>query len=444
VRNEADDPIGTLFSFSYLEDDASAARRPVTFVFNGGPGSSSAWLNLGGIGPRRVVLQSPVPHPTPPFEVIDNANSPLQATDLVFIDPVGTGFSRLRGKGSPSDFYGTPQDAANIARFIESWLSEHHRWDSPKFLIGESYGTVRANLLSAVLMNSGDGLRAITLNGVILIGHDGGLVPLESETRFQTNFTTLAAAAWYHNRVERRNRTFEQFIAGAAEFAQNELGPALDAGLRVTSDPARMTHLSERMAEFTGLSAGYLRGKNLRVSQVTFSHELLREQGMDLGLYDSRSTLPAKIQLDAVGLNPEAPLADVADDPSVADIAPAFAGALHDHILRELNVTIDEPYRLLSNLQDQWKSVGARIDPAAALVNSMRRNPRLQVMFAGGWYDLIAGTIGAAEYGASRQIPPDRTVIKKYTAGHMVYLGDANEQFCRDVAEFIINAANPK
>jgi carboxypeptidase C (cathepsin A) len=240
VRNEADDPIGTLFSFSYLEDDASAARRPVTFVFNGGPGSSSAWLNLGGIGPRRVVLPSPVPHPTPPFEVIDNANSPLRATDLVFIDPVGTGFSRLRGKGSPSDFYGTPQDAATIARFIESWLSEHHRWDSPKFLIGESYGTVRANLLSAVLMNSGDGLRAITLNGVILIGHDGGLVPLESERRFQTNFTTLAAAAWYHNRVERRNRTFEQFIAGAAEFAQNELGPALDAGLRVArSYPAR-------------------------------------------------------------------------------------------------------------------------------------------------------------------------------------------------------------
>jgi hypothetical protein len=168
---------------------------------------------------------------------------------------------------------------------------------------------VRANLLSALLMSSSAGIRAITLNGVILIGHDGGLVPLDSDRRFQTNFTTLAAAAWYHNRVERRNRTFEQFIAGAAEFAQNEFGPALDAGVRLTSDPARMTHLS---------------------------------------------------------------------------------------------------------------------------------------MFAGGWYDLIAGTIGAAEYGATRRLPTDRAVIKTYAAGHMVYLGDSNQQFCRDVAEFVTNAANPK
>jgi carboxypeptidase C (cathepsin A) len=441
LKKDAGEPIGSIFSFSYLEDNAAASKRPVTFVFNGGPGSSSVWLHLG-IGPRRLALKVPNPRVSPPYLLLDNPDSPLAVSDLVFVDPVGTGFSRFVGKGSAADFYGSNQDANSVAQFIERWLTENRRWQSPKFLLGESYGTVRASLLTAVLLggSSGVALRGISLNGLILAGHDGGLVPLDSETRFQTNFTTQAASAWYHDRVDHAGRSFEQFIDAARNFAANVLMPALTGSATGKLDSAQMTRVSEGMSAFIGLPAGYIRANGLRISSVEFGHALLADEGMDIGLFDTRFTLPKKPSHDAVGLAPVA-FGDPADDPVLSQVTPAFAGAFHSYLATELGVSIDGPYVLLADIENQWKNNGPPIDPGETLVNAMRRDRDLQVMFLGGWFDLIAGTIGAAEYGAAKRLPPGRSNVKAYLSGHMCYLGESAPSVGRDVSAFIAKAS---
>lgn len=436
VRNVAGDAIGSMFSFSYLEDGASASR-PVTFVFNGGPGSSSLWLHLG-IGPKRVALSDPKPKVTPPYLLVDNPDSPLAVSDLVFIDPIGTGFSQILGKGAAADFYGNNQDARSVTQFIERWLDEHRRWNSPKFLMGESYGTVRASLLTALLMGGSDNVavRGIALNGLMMVGHDGGIVPLDSEARFQTNFTTMAASAWYHNRVERGGRSFEQFIDAARTFSTQDLAPALANGRLSTAELAR---LSESMAAFIGLSPGYIRQHNLRISAVNFSRALLGEQGIDVGLFDARFTLPKKAATDAIGLGGEG-VGNATDDPVLSLVTPPFVGAFRTYLWKDLGVVVDQPYIALADLESQWKDSGPRVEPGSALVNAMRRNPELQVMFLGGWFDVLTGAIGAAEYAIEKRLPRDRTTVKSYASGHMCYIGDAASAVGRDVIAFIDKA----
>lgn len=439
LENAAGEPIGSVFSFAYLADGATPAQRPVMFIFNGGPGSSSAWLHLGGVGPRRLSIDAP-PGPKPsPTRLADNPDSPLGVADLVFIDPVGTGFSRIRGKGSPGDFYGNNQDADSIAQFIERWLTTNHRWESPKFLMGESYGTVRASLLAGVLLGESGAiaLRGIGLDGIVLIGHDGNLIPLDDDRRFETNLTTMAASAWYHGRADRQGRTFEQFIAAAREFATRDLGPALEAGAGRALATADLTRLSETMAGFVGLPAAYLRAKNLHVSAVDFAHDLLGDTGSDLSLYDARYVLPKRNSGAPVGILGEGPAFSVADDPQVARIAAPFAIAMHTYLSGELGVGLDEQYVLLANIEDAWKNSGPRVDSGESLVNAMRRNPALRVLFLGGWYDVVTGTIGAAEYSIAKRLPAGRASLKAYHSGHMCYLGDTAGPVGRDVSAFI-------
>ncbi|RYG47258.1 septum formation initiator, partial [bacterium] len=207
MTNLGGDPIGEIFSFTYLKEGKPEARRPVMFVFNGGPGSSSIWLHMGVVGPRRVVLDREVdPSPVPPFRVEDNPDCLLDVADLVFIDPVGTGFSRILGKGRPEDFFGVDEDADSMAQFIERWLTKHGRWDSPKFLMGESYGSARAALLPRALMGgptyTGQ-LRGITVDGIVLLGTtmESPANPVDEDERLarvSRALPSLAATAWYH------------------------------------------------------------------------------------------------------------------------------------------------------------------------------------------------------------------------------------------------------
>jgi carboxypeptidase C (cathepsin A) len=441
VKNDAGEPIGTIYSFSYIQAKPPlGSRRPVTFVFNGGPGSSSAWLHLG-IGPRIVSVNPTDARLGPPYTLKDNPDSPLVATDLVFIDPVGTGFSHVVGKGAPADFFGSNQDAQTIGAFIEHWLSEHGRWQSPKYLAGESYGTVRASLLTAVLARGGHGvaLRGISVNGLIFIGHDGGLVPLDSSTRFQTNFTTMAASAWYHNRVDHSGRTFEQFIDAARTFASATLGPVLQKGNEI--EMAEVVSVSQTMASFLGIPPGYLQAKRLRISSLEFARTLLADRGKEVSLFDARFTTNGKLPNDAVGLTP-AGEGDVTDDALLSRITPLFAGAFHTYLQSELGVHTDSPYVLLADVESQWKNDGPRVDPGNTLVNAIRRDPDLKILFMGGWYDVIAGTVGAAEYASEKRLPPGRAEVKAYQSGHMCYLGSAGTEVGRDIATFITSTSS--
>jgi carboxypeptidase C (cathepsin A) len=432
IRDASEEAIGSIFSFSYIMDDVgSASQRPVLFIFNGGPGSSSVWLHMGVLGPRRVDLQGVNGRQTPPFGPIDNPDSVLAVADLVFIDPIGTGFSRYYGNGTPEDFYGVQEDAGAVIQFIEHWLNSHKRWDSPKFILGESYGTVRANVLAKRLMGGvADGvLRGINLNGVILVGGEGGLEKAQGEERYQIGFSTMAATAWYHERVDRAGRSLEQFTAEADKFAAAELIPALKSGDALS--PAEKTRLAKTISGFIGLSESYILSKNLRIDDHDFGRQLLADKGLLVGNYDSRYTLPLAGSADD----------PVADDPAMGQYTPPFAGAFNTYIRTELGVDIDESYILIAfkDVNFAWKDNGG--DTGADLVTAMRRNPQLRLMSAQGWFDL-GGAVGSAEYGiAQRGLPADRVTSKHYASGHMCYVGETGKIMAADLREFIVKAS---
>lgn len=442
ITNLTGEPIASIFAFSYIAKGNDPAR-PVMFVFNGGPGSSSVWLHMGAVGPRRLVLDAEVnPTSVPPFGVRDNPFSVLDVADLVFIDPVGTGFSHAVGTAKDSDFYGVDADADAVARFIEAWLSEHGRWNSPKYLMGESYGSVRAAVLPRALLGGpfyGGTMRGITIDGVIMLGlslearRSGGAPAPGAPAREPLLLPAMAATAWYHQRVNRAGQTAAQFHDAAARFAAEEYAPALialDGGTLGAADKAR---IAQRLAGFTGLSAKVWEDAGLRMGHLPFLKALLADQGLEAGAYDSRYTLPLAGSLGD----------PVADDPAMGRYVPGFVGAFHDMLHRDLKVTMPLPYSSITwvTLNPVWNWDRVGIPPApgfgAELAAAMRRNPRLRVMAASGLYDLV--TTAAAGEAQIRQagLPTDRTTLHNYESGHMLYLGDTAPQFANDVRAFI-------
>lgn len=439
IANLAGEPIASIFSFSYIAKGNDPAR-PVMFVFNGGPGSSSVWLHMGAVGPRRLVLDAEVdPTSVPPFGVRDNPFSVLDVADLVFIDPVGTGYSHALGNARDSDFYGVDADADAVARFIEAWLSEHGRWNSPKYLMGESYGSVRAAVLPRALLGGpfyGGTMRGITIDGVVMLGlsldtgrtgKPGGL------TGEQRILPAMAATAWYHQRIDRAGRTVAQFHDEAARFAVDEYGPALaalDAGTLGAADKAR---IAGRLAAFTGLSAKAWSDAGLRIASASFLKGVIADKGLEAGAYDSRYTLPL-----AGGLGDP-----VADDPAMGRYVPGFVGAFHDMLHRDLKVTMPIPYSSITwvtlNPQWNWERVGIPPAPSygAELAAAMRRNPRLRVMAASGLYDMVTTATAGAEQIRQAGLPADRVSLRNYESGHMLYLGETAPQFASDVRDFI-------
>lgn len=437
LRDTAGEATGSIFSFSYVAEPRKGdAPRPVLFIFNGGPGSSSMWLHLGLLGPRKVAFRDVTPAQVPPFRLEDNPDSLLAVADLVFVDPVGTGFSRYWGKGKATDFYGTEEDAASIVQFVSRWLDGNHRWDAPKFLLGESYGTTRVNLLSRRLMGGFmDGqLKGIALNGVILVGGDGGLARPEGNDAFLVGFTTQAATAWYHGRADRAGRTFDRFIADAEGFARDALLPALAAG--PTLDPAARRAIAARQAGFVGLPIDFLVAHDLRVSQQDFQRALLADKGEVVGTYDTRYVLPvANSRGDPVS-----------DDAAMGQYTAVFAGALNTYLRDELGIDIPDDYVLIDwvNVNLKWNYHREDTDAGADLAAAMRRNPDLRLMTAEGWFDLF-GAVGGARYGiAQRHLPADRVTAREYWSGHMCYVGEAGVQMASDLKDFIVGASIPR
>jgi carboxypeptidase C (cathepsin A) len=301
------------FSISYLAKDAPAADRPITFAFNGGPGSSSVWLHMGLLGPKRVQVPGDGQAAgAPPFPVVDNQDSLLLASDLVFVDPIGTGLSRVVLGGKNADHWGVDEDAKSVARFIRRYLSTHDRWASPKYVLGESYGGIRGPLLVRELQG---GMNSVALNGLVLVSPalDMGLVDgQENDAALATVVPTYAATAWYHKALAARPDKLDAYLAEVCAWVTDEYVPALFKGRDLPED--RREEIVRKLSQYTGISPEYIRRANLKVSTDRFRRELLRDRGLVVGRLDTRYT----------GTEPDAAGEVPSGDPMSAGISGAF------------------------------------------------------------------------------------------------------------------------
>ena len=334
LLDDKGEPKASIFTFAYVKDAVKdPATRPVTFVWNGGPGSSSIWLHMGSLGPRRVVVPSDAKDDgPPPYRFEDNAASPLDVTDLVFVDPVGTGWSRALGKHESKEFWGLNEDADTITELIRTWVTENKRWASPKYLLGESFGTMRA----AAVAGRMEGEAAMSLNGVILISqcldYQGSTPEHDNLIAYVTYLPTMAATAWYHGKVKDRPADLRAFLVEARAFAVDEYAPALFKGNRL--DPASRARIRQRLSRFTGLSEDYLEQADLRPLAGRFLKELLRAEGKTVGRLDGRYLGE---DVDRLAEQPDG-------DPASYAISSAYVAGLNTYLADSLAVKMDRPY----------------------------------------------------------------------------------------------------
>lgn len=437
LRDESGNPTASIFSTAYIADGTTDPRtRPVAFVFNGGPGSASLWLHMGVFGPQRLVLPDVQDDGAAPYDIVENTYSILDVADLVFVDPVGTGWSRALGEHEGSEFWGVDEDAESLAAFMRMWLSEHQRWNSPKFLLGESYGTMR---IGALLNQLEGGFTDVSINGIALIstvldfrfddtsnGNDVGFVGL---------MPGFAATAWYHGRVDRSiwDNDINTFLDAARTFAIEEYMPALMYGVSLPAErKARIVH---ELSQFTGLSESFLDRANLRVSLQRFQRELLRDQGLSVGRLDSRYT---GREVDGVGDRPE-------QDPSFYGIDGSYTASMLDYFTRTLGVDITEYYSSIGAVREWNWDVGqsggnSYINVAPWIARAMRQNSDLEVLVAQGHYDLATPFFAAELMFNQPGFDQDRVHFKYYEAGHMMYIHQPSlVEFTTDIRALITN-----
>jgi carboxypeptidase C (cathepsin A) len=443
IRDENDKPYGSIFYVAYTLDGADAQTRPVSFLYNGGPGSASLWLHLGSFSPVRVETDSPTPTAGPPFKLVSNQYSLLDKSDLVFIDAPLTGYSRAVGKATNKDFAGVDQDLRAFDRFIQRYLTVNQRWNSPKFLIGESYGTTRSAALADMLGNDG-----VQLNGVVLISSilNYGIRAGGYDNVYIFNLPSYAAAAWYFNKISNKPADLAAWVERARVFASGPYAQALFAGHNLSE--AQLDSVAKEMSRLTGLSVDYVKEANLRISPTRFRKEVLRDDRRTLGRYDMRFE---GVDIDAAG---ETPSYDASD----AGITGAFVAALHDYLERELKYESTDTYRPSAGDIGAWDwkhrptsggpGMGSeQSEPwvAADLGSAIRKNPHLKVFSANGYFDL-ATPFFATEYDlAHMDLDPKlrgNVQFGYYPSGHMIYLNvDALHQLRDDLAAFIAKSA---
>lgn len=441
LRDEQGEPRATIFSFAYTRSEAkdtSTRNRPVAFVWNGGPGSSSVWLHMGTFGPKRVDVPSDARDAgVPPYDLVDNPSTPLDLTDLVFVDPVGTGFSRALGEHENEEFWGLEEDAQSIAEFIREWITENGRWNSPKYLIGESFGTTRAAAVAGLLEG---GEPVIRLNGLVLVSQAldyEGSTPSHDNTRsYLTYLPTYAATAWYHGKVD-KSVPLERFLEQARAFTYDEYAPALLRGSRL--DPKTRTHLAERLSYFTGLDQKYIELSDLRILADRFRKELLRTAGKAVGRLDSRYVVD---EIDDLAETPDGDAASYAVDG-------AYTATLNELMRRELGVETDRPYNVSGSdeLGSKWRWMPTTdtyhepvfVNVARQLSQAMRRNPSLRVLVASGYFDFATPFFDAEITFDRYGLPRDRVRMTYYEAGHMMYLHRPSmDRFLKEVREFLV------
>ncbi len=423
LHNADGDPTCEVFTVAYTEDGQPAGSRPVTFVWNGGPGSSSMWLQMGSYAPVRVAVPSDATAPRPGTPLGPNADSLIDITDLVFIDAPGTGYSRLVGKGTADMFYGIDEDARAFDDTIRGWTTKYERWSSPKFLFGESYGTTRAANVVNLLQNDGMAISGVVLLSSVLDYNalDNNQGPSE-DLPYMNFVPTEAAVAWYHHKVPSNPPALAPFLDEVRAFALGPLGDALQAG--DTLSPARKHAIAEKLHEYIGLDTAYIERANLRVDPSRFEHALLGDEGLSTGRLDGRYEGP-EIDKTADSIQ-----YDVTSDSALTD---AFEGAFSGYVRSDLNYRVDRPYLGVAydTVSAKWKFRRTRAVTAPNVADDLRqaiiKNPYLHVFSANGLFDLATPFAGT-EYTLSHLdlAPSLRSHIEYgyYPSGHMVYLND--------------------
>jgi carboxypeptidase C (cathepsin A) len=432
------DPVAKLFYVAYFKKDAKAEDRPVTFFYNGGPGSSTVWLHMGSLGPKHVVTDTDEHMPAAPYKLVDNANSLLDTSDLVFIDMPGTGFGRLVGKDAAKAFWGVDEDANAFARFIQRFITRYNRWNSPKYIFGESYGTTRSAVLADILENG----KSIDLNGVILLSQifnfttdiDGPTANPGVDLPYVLALPTYAATAWYHKKLPQQSAALEPFLKEVEEFATGPYTHALALGTDLTAEEKQA--VAEKLHGYIGLPVAYLLKASLRVSGGEFEKTLQDDQDLTTGRLDTRFSGP---NLDSLSEGAEY-------DPQSSAISSAYVALFNDYVRKDLKFGEGQTYLPEAQFGSaQWDFVHRgnpiSLNVANDLAEAMKTNPRLHVMVNGGYYDL-ATPFFAAQY-EEKHLPIPQSLAKNiefdwYESGHMVYVRDESLKQLHDrVAAFI-------
>jgi len=432
IKNQAGETEANIFFIAYTLDHAEGApARPLLFSFNGGPGSSSVWLHLGALGPKRVRMMDDGEMPPPPYRLVENEHSWLDLADLVFIDPVGTGYSRATKPELASKFFGLQGDIASTGEFIRMYLTRYERWSSPLFLAGESYGTTRAGGLSGYLID-----RGIAFNGIILVSTVMNFQTLSfgqgNDLPYVLYLPSYTATAWYHKKLSPDlQQNLRKTLDEVERWATNEYAAALAKGDRLTQEERQA--VADRLARYTGLEKRYIENSNLRIEIQRFDKELLRQTGRTVGRLDSRFK-----GRDAIGVSERPDF-----DPSMAAIRPPYTVALNDYVRTELGYKSDLEYYILGGGIGRWDwgNINGYADTSEGLRSAFAKNPYMKLFIASGYYDL-ATPYFAAEYTLSHMnLYPDlRGNIKSsvYEAGHMMYIDKKSlVQLKKDVSDFV-------
>ncbi len=436
IRDDDAKPTASVFYVAYTLDGADPAKRPVTFFYNGGPGSSSVWLHMGSFAPVRVKTANPEFIRPAPYGFGPNPDTLLDKTDMVFIDMVGAGYSRPLGDATGKDFWGVDQDVDAFAKTIMGWTDDNSRWTSPKFLFGESYGTTRSAALAYQLQE-----RGMALNGVVLLSSilNYGIRQSGYDQSYISYLPSYAATAWYHHKLTNPPADLPTYLDEVRAFAAGPYAEALSKGQNLT--PEETDRIADKLAAYTGLSPTFYKRANLRVDLGRFQKELLRDQRLTVGRFDSRYT---GVDADAAGESPEFDASDSA-------ISSAFISTFSDYVKRDLNYDTRLPYRVsaygLKDFDWDWKhrqpgSYDQQNNPDVAvdLAAAIRTNPYLKVLSLNGYYDM-ATPFFATEYDIAHMLLDsplkDNVQFRYYPSGHMIYLNpDALHQLHSDMASF--------
>jgi carboxypeptidase C (cathepsin A) len=437
MKSYEGDPKALMFFIAYTKDGVEdIGKRPITFAFNGGPGSSSVWLHLGMLGPKRVKIPDDASAVPPPYGLVSNPYSLLDLTDLVFIDPVSTGFSRPVEGEEKGQFHGYEEDLRSVGHFIHDYVTKYGRWRSPKFLAGESYGGLRSAGLSGHLRERYN----MALNGIVMVSPAINFLTLGfspgNDLPYILFVPSYAATAWYHKALpgDLQQLSLEELVRQAEEFARNEYTLALMKGHSLGDDERNA--VAERLSRLTGLSKDFVERANLRIDMQRFGKELLRERGRTIGRYDSRFT---GIDADNVGERPEY-------DPSGAVIFGPFTAAINDHLRNDLKFEDHQVYEVLTGNVQPWNYGRENRSPDASdtLRETMSANPFLKLFLALGHYDL-ATPPSTVTYSVDHMRLPEELqkniTARYYEGGHMMYIHEPSIKKLREDLEEFFEAA---
>ncbi len=443
LRDENNEPIA-LHGFTAYFKEEGPSKRPIIFAYNGGPGSSSYWLHMGVMGPKRIVVEDPGYTKAAPYELVNNDFSILDIADVVMMDPIGTGLSMPIGKAEGKDFWGVDQDIRATGLFIMQFLKKYDRLQSPKYILGESYGTFRNAGVMSYLLDQG-----IALNGVVMVSAVFDLrslvFPANDDFSYIAHFPTYATTAWYHDKLENKNPNLEAFVEEVRQFTEEEYMPALYKGNRLSEE--KKNEIAKKLSEYTGVEERFWQRANLRVKNGEFFQELLRDEGMTVGRLDSRFK----------GINENLMNQNATTDPQSDAISPAYTTGFLDYFYRDLGVSKDLHYKTSAysspGFEWDWKHKGnmgwgtqTAINTSIDMANAMNKDPNVKVLIMNGYYDLATVFYGVEYTIDHMDLRPeirDNIIMTYYEAGHMMYTHMPSlEKFKKDLADFIQNTTN--